>query len=78
MDMFKVADTSVKLQGKISEWFQVKIWLHLSSVLNPMLFEIVLDTLSDDAVKTIKDFLYAVNLVLVVDNWENAQEKYVK
>ena len=36
MEMYKEAETSVKLEGEMSEWFQVRVGVHQGSVLSPL------------------------------------------
>ena len=70
MEMYKGAETSVKLEGEMSEWFQVEIGLRQGLVFRPLLFAIVMNALTDDEVKPIKEYLCANDLVLAGENWK--------
>ena len=63
MEMYKEIETSVKLKGEMSKWFEKKVEILLGTFVNPLLFEIVigLHALIDGVVKTMKEFLYAYN-----------------
>ena len=37
-----------------------------------------MNALTNNVVKTVKEFLYADNLILRVDDWKKEEEKYVK
>ena len=53
----------------------VKLWIHQCSVLRPLLCASVMDALTDNVVKTIKEFIYSDNLILVRDNRKEVEEK---
>ena len=71
--------TMVKLNGKVSKRFHVKISVHMRSLLSPLLFIIVLEALS----RRFRDGLpwerlYADDLVLMADSDELLVEKIKK
>ena len=51
MEMYKEVETSVKLEGEMSEWFKIKVGVHQGSVLSPLLFAIVMDALTENVGK---------------------------
>ena len=51
--------------------------VHQGSMLSPFLFLIVTDALTNDVIKTIKEFLHGDDLVLVGEDRKKVEEKYV-
>ena len=51
--------------------------VHQGSVLSPLLFAIVIDAIPENVEKGMKEFLYADDLVIMGDSWEEV-EKYVR
>ena len=78
MEMYEESGRLVRLEDESSEWSQVKVGVHQDSLLSPLFVEIVMHALTDDEIKTTKEFLYADRLVLVEDNWKEAEEKFSK
>ena len=78
MEMYKEVETSVKLEGEMLEWFKIKVGVHQGSVLSPLLFAIVMDAITENVEKGMKEFLYADDLVIMGDSWEEVEEKYVR
>ena len=77
--MYADTSTMVKLNGKVSGGFGVKVGVHQGSVLSPLLFIIVMEALS----KTFREglpmeLLYADDLVLMADSEELLMEKLRK
>ena len=62
----------------MSEWFEVKVGVHQGSVLSPLLFAIVMDAVTENVEKGMKEFLYADDLVIMGDSWEEVEEKFVR
>ena len=78
MEMFKEAETSVKLVGEMSELFKVEVGVYQDSVLSPLLFVILMDALTHDLETTMEEFLYAEDLVLLGDSWKEVEETFVR
>jgi len=57
MEMYLDAETAVQIEGKKTTWFEVKFGVHQGSVLSPLLFAIVMDTLTDHLYKDMREFL---------------------
>jgi len=47
MEMYREAETAVQIEGKKTAWFEVKLGVHQGIVLSPLLFEIVMEALTD-------------------------------
>ena len=85
-DMYNGATTTVRSAAGLTEEFKLGVRLHQSSVLNPILFAIIMDKLTEDVRKDAPwDTLFADDIVLsrknhweVVDDlemWRNALER---
>ena len=64
--MYEDATTKVKLNGRESKAFSVRVGVHQGSVLSPLLFIIVLEALSREFREGLPmELLYADDLVLI-------------
>ena len=77
--MYADTSTMVKLSGRVSNGFEVKVGVHQGSVLSPLLFIIVMEALS----RTFRgglpmELLYADDLVLIADSEDLLIEKIKK
>ena len=71
--IFKNIKTSIKIDGKRSKEFEVKV--NQDSVLSPLLFAVVMDGITKDVRKSgVKEVLYAGNLVLLKDSWKEVEK----
>jgi len=74
--MYYGTKTSVKLDGDVSDEFEVKVGVHQGSVLSPLLFIIVLEAISREfRVGLPWELLYADDLALIADTEETLMEK---
>jgi hypothetical protein len=74
--MYEDATTAVKLNGRESKGFKVKVGVHQGSVLSPLLFIIVLEALSQKFRGGLPmELLYADDLVLMAETEEKLVEK---
>jgi len=78
MEMYWEAETVVQIEAKKTTWFEVKIGVHQGSVLSPLLFAIVTDALTDHLNKDMREFLYADDLAILGNSWEDASQKYAR
>ena len=77
--MYDGATTMVKVNGKLSKGFSVKVGVHQGSVLSPLLFIIVLEALSRTFREGLPmELLYADDLVLVAEAEVLLVEKLTK
>ena len=59
-----------------SELFDVKVAVHQGSILSPLLFALVMDEVTKDIRKgVVKEMLYADDILLVSDNWEEVKSR---
>ena len=66
--MYKNVKTSVKIDGKQSEKFEVKVGVHQGSVLSPLLFVVVMDKITNDVREVgVKELMCADDLVVLGD-----------
>ena len=74
--MYENATTAVKVNGRLSKAFAVRVGVHQGSVLSPLLFIIVLEALSREFRDGLPmELLYADDLVLLADTMEELIEK---
>ena len=68
-EMYKNIKTSVKIDGKRSKKFVVKVRAHQGSVFSPFLFVVVMDKITKDVKEgDVKEFLQSDDLVLLGDS----------
>ena len=65
MQMSKEAETSVKLDGKMSQWFQAKVRVLKGMVLSQWLSVTVVRALTAHLAKTMKELLHVDTIVVV-------------
>ena len=74
--MFSNAMSRVRIDNSFSDSFEVQVGVHQGSVLNPLLYIIVLEALSCDFHTGCPwELLYADGLVLISDSLEGLQQK---
>ncbi len=74
--MYEDATTAVKVNGRVSKSFLVRVGVHQGYVLSPLLFIIVLEALSREFRGGLHmELLYADDLVLLADSMKELIEK---
>ena len=77
--MYEDATTKVRLNGKESNAFSVRVGVHQGSVLSPLMFIIVLEALSREFREGMPmELLYADDLVLMSESEELLMDKLRK
>ena len=77
--MYEDATTKVRLNGRESNAFSVKVGVHQGSVLSPLMFIIVLEASSREFREGLPmELLYADNLVLMAESEELLMERLRK
>ena len=77
--MYEDATTKVRLNGRESNAFSVRVGVHQESVLSPLLFIIVLEALFREFREgLLMELLYADDLVLIAESEELLMEKLRK
>ena len=79
MKMYTNIEISVKVEYTRSESFDVKVGVHQGSILSPLLFGLVMDEGTKNIREgVVKEMLYADDIVLVSDNWEEVESRYTR
>ena len=67
----------MRIDGEKSEEFEMKVGFHQGSVLTPLQFAIVMDGITKDVRESgVKELLYAYDLVLLGNSWEEVEMRY--
>ena len=76
MAMYEGAETAVRTEHGLTDWFKVLVGLHQGSVLSPLLFIIVMDVLSREIRGGLPwELLYADDLVLMAESEAELKQK---
>jgi hypothetical protein len=68
MSVYESSETAVRTDSGLTEWFKVLVGLHQGSVLNPLLFIIVMDVITREVRGGLPwELLYADDLVLMAE-----------
>jgi len=77
MRLYDGAQTKIKVGNVMSDGFSVGVGVHQGSVLSPLLFAIVMDSISEDVREGLLfEILYADDLVLMADSMEELRTKF--
>ena len=79
MSFYHGAKTKVQVGSELSQDILVQVGVHQGSVLSPLLFEIVVHVISENAREGLmNEILYADDLVLMSESMENLKEKFLQ
>ena len=80
MSLYHGAKTKVQVGSELSEEFLVQVGVYQGFVLSPLLFEIAVDVISENAREGLRnEILYADDSVLMSESIENLKEgKFLK
>ena len=77
--LYQDSRTTVQCGAGATDSFSIQVDLHQSSVRSPLLFALVVDTISEGARRPLpKDLLYADDLAMVAESEEELQERVVQ
>ena len=69
----------MRVGSAYSEEFEVKVGVHQGSVLSPLLFAIVVDTITENARRgVVNELLYADDLVVMSEDMEDFKGKVLE
>ena len=77
MSLYEGSRTKVRVRSGLSEEFGVRVGVHQGSVISPLIFDIVVDAVTEQARKRLlNEILYADDLVLMSENLEDLRERF--
>ena len=77
MSLYESAKTRVRVEWGLSEEFPVSVGVHQGSVLSPLLFAMVIDTVTENVREgSLHEILYADDVVLTDDTLEDLQARF--
>ena len=79
MSLYEGAKTRVRADSELSEELEAKTWMHQGSVLSPLLFEVMVDVVTEFAREGAQsELLYADDLVLMSETIDGNRDKFIK
>ena len=77
MSLYEGLRTKVRVESGTSEEFWVRIGVHQGSVQSPLIFAIVVDVVTEHAMKGLSnEILYADDLVLMSESLDDLRERF--
>ena len=77
MRLYEGSRTKVRVGSGSSEEFGIRVGVHQGSVISPLIFAVVVDTVIEQARKgLLNEILYADDLVLMSENLEDSRERF--
>ena len=73
MKMYQEVLSQVKVEGKDSKEFAVRVVIHQGSILSLLIFAVVMDVVTEEVVKEGHALMYADDLVLICETKEEAR-----
>ena len=79
MSLFEGAKTRVRVDSELSMELEVKVGMHLGSVMSPFIFAVVVDVVTEFAREgALSELLYADDLVLMSETIDGFRNKFLK
>ena len=76
MSLYEGSRTKVRDRSGLSEEFGARVGVHQGSVISPLIFAIVVDAVSEQAIKgRLNEILYVDDLVLMSENLKDVRER---
>ena len=73
--MYQEVLSQVKVEGEDSEEFAVRVGIHQGSILSPLIFDVVMDVVTEEVAKEGRALMYADDLVLICETKEELEEE---
>ena len=77
MKMYEEVLSQVKMEGEDSKEFAVRVGIHQGSILSPLIFDVVMDVVTEEAAREGRALMYADDLVLICETKEEARQRFV-
>ena len=77
MKMYQEVLSQVKVEGEDSKEFAVRVGIHQGSILSPLIFDVVMDVVTEEVAKEGRALMYADDLVLICETKEEARQRFV-
>ena len=77
MSLYDGGKTRVRVGFAYLDEFEVKVGVHIGSVLSPLLFAIVVDIITENARRGVdNELLYADDLIIISEDMEDLKERF--
>ena len=77
MKIYQKVLSQVKVEGEDSKEFAVRVGIHQGSILLPLIFDVVMDVVTEEVAREECALMYADDLVLICETKEEARQKFV-
>ena len=75
MKMYEEVLSQVKVEGEASKKFAVRVGIHQGSILSPLIFDVVMDVVTEEVAREGRALMYADDLVLICETKEEASQR---
>ena len=77
MKMYQEVLSQVKVEGEDSKEFPVRVGIHQGSILSPLIFDVVMDVVTEEVAREGRALMYADDLVLICETKEEVRQRFV-
>ena len=77
MKMYKEVLSQVKVEDENSKEFAVTVGIHQGSILSPLIFDVVMDVVTEKVARDGRALMYADDLVLICETKKEARQRFV-